>query len=101
MARIGVSPADAPCGLSPTFSPWDVMGPIPPISVHSACFVHCTVMVAYIVLNRYGRSPLMSTTTQRLSPQRIPLSRERVLGCALVLADESGIAGLTIRSLAT
>lgn len=43
----------------------------------------------------------MSTTTQNLSPQRIPLSRERVLGCALVLADEVGIAGLTIRSLAT
>ncbi|MGO4186387.1 TetR/AcrR family transcriptional regulator [Pseudarthrobacter sp. TAF60_1] len=43
----------------------------------------------------------MSTTAQNLPPKRVPLSRERVLGCALVLADESGIAGLTIRSLAT
>lgn len=43
----------------------------------------------------------MSTTTQHVPRKRIPLSRERVLGCALVLADESGIAGLTIRSLAT
>lgn len=31
---------------------------------------------------------------------RIPLSRERVLGCAVVIADESGIAALTMRSLA-
>jgi AcrR family transcriptional regulator len=43
----------------------------------------------------------MSTTTRSLSPQHIPLSRERVLACALKLADESGIAALTIRSLAT
>ncbi|MFE4198725.1 TetR/AcrR family transcriptional regulator [Paenarthrobacter sp. NPDC056912] len=32
--------------------------------------------------------------------QRLPLSRERVLQCAVELADKSGIAGLTIRSLA-
>ncbi|MFJ5957707.1 TetR/AcrR family transcriptional regulator [Paenarthrobacter sp. NPDC092416] len=38
----------------------------------------------------------MSTTT----PQRLPLSRERVLECALDLADRSGLAALTIRSLA-
>jgi AcrR family transcriptional regulator len=43
----------------------------------------------------------MSPTARNLSPQRIPLSRERVLGCALNLADESGIGALTIRSLAT
>ncbi|MCU1571981.1 MAG: Transcriptional regulator, TetR family [Micrococcaceae bacterium] len=42
-----------------------------------------------------------STTARKMSPQRTPLSRERVLACALVLADEVGIAGLTIRSLAT
>jgi AcrR family transcriptional regulator len=42
----------------------------------------------------------MPTTTQDRSAQRIPLSRERVLGCALALADETSIAGLTIRSLA-
>ncbi|WP_458108196.1 TetR/AcrR family transcriptional regulator [Arthrobacter sp. R3-55] len=34
------------------------------------------------------------------APQRIPLSRERVLACAVELADQSGIAALTIRSLA-
>lgn len=43
----------------------------------------------------------MSTTTRNPPHERIPLSRERVLGCALALADDSGIAGLTIRSLAT
>lgn len=43
----------------------------------------------------------MSTTARKPPPQRIPLSRERVLACALKLADESGIAALTIRSLAT
>ncbi|MGJ3191972.1 TetR/AcrR family transcriptional regulator [Paenarthrobacter sp. FR1] len=32
--------------------------------------------------------------------QRLPLSRERVLECAVALADESGIAALTIRTLA-
>ncbi|MCD4853437.1 TetR/AcrR family transcriptional regulator [Arthrobacter sp. AK01] len=32
--------------------------------------------------------------------QRLSLSRERVLECAVALADESGIAGLTIRTLA-
>ena len=31
---------------------------------------------------------------------RVPLSRERVLACALTIADESGIAALTMRSLA-
>jgi AcrR family transcriptional regulator len=44
---------------------------------------------------------MMSVSTQNLPPKRIPLSRERVLRCALDLADESGIASLTIRSLAT
>lgn len=34
------------------------------------------------------------------SPERLPLSRERVLACAVELADESGISALTIRSLA-
>lgn len=34
------------------------------------------------------------------SPERLPLSRERVLTCAVELADESGISALTIRSLA-
>ncbi|WP_286180098.1 TetR/AcrR family transcriptional regulator [Arthrobacter sp. ISL-95] len=33
-------------------------------------------------------------------PQRRPLSRERVLECAVALADQSGIAALTIRTLA-
>ena len=33
-------------------------------------------------------------------PDRIPLSRERVLVCAVTIADESGIAALTMRSLA-
>ncbi|MGN7200401.1 TetR/AcrR family transcriptional regulator [Arthrobacter sp. SAFR-044] len=42
----------------------------------------------------------MSVSTQNLPPKRIPLSRERVLRYALDLADESGIASLTIRSLA-
>jgi len=35
-----------------------------------------------------------------VSPERLPLSRERVLTCAVELADESGISALTIRSLA-
>ncbi|WP_461174914.1 TetR/AcrR family transcriptional regulator [Arthrobacter sp. Z1-9] len=43
----------------------------------------------------------MSVSTQNLLSKRVPLSRERVLRCALDLADESGIVGLTIRSLAT
>jgi AcrR family transcriptional regulator len=42
----------------------------------------------------------VTTRSESLSPQRIPLSRERVLECALGLADESGILALTIRSLA-
>jgi AcrR family transcriptional regulator len=43
----------------------------------------------------------MPTTTPNPPRERIPLNRERVLDCALSLADESGIAALTIRSLAT
>jgi len=42
----------------------------------------------------------MSTTTPDRSSQRIKLSRQRVLDCAVDLADESGVAALTIRSLA-
>ncbi|MDP9907153.1 TetR/AcrR family transcriptional regulator [Arthrobacter bambusae] len=42
----------------------------------------------------------MPDTAQPLPQRRPPLSRERVLGCAVDLADESGIAALTIRSLA-
>lgn len=42
----------------------------------------------------------MPTTTPPLPRKRLPLSREKVLECALDLADESGIAALTIRSLA-
>lgn len=42
----------------------------------------------------------MSTPAQDRPPKRVALSRERVLRCALDLADESGIAALTIRSLA-
>lgn len=42
----------------------------------------------------------MPTTTPPLHRKRLPLSRQKVLGCALDLADESGIAALTIRSLA-
>lgn len=38
----------------------------------------------------------MATT----APQRLPLSRQRVFQCAVDLADDSGIAALTIRSLA-
>lgn len=42
----------------------------------------------------------MPTTTKDRPSKRVPLSRERVLGCAVDLADASGIAALTIRSLA-
>ncbi|MFJ5698421.1 TetR/AcrR family transcriptional regulator [Arthrobacter sp. NPDC093139] len=42
----------------------------------------------------------MSTPAQDRPPKRVALSRERVLQCAVDLADESGIAALTIRSLA-
>lgn len=42
----------------------------------------------------------MPTKVQSPSARRLPLSRERVMDCALELADESGIAALTIRSLA-
>ena len=34
------------------------------------------------------------------SPDRTPLSRERVLRCAVALADDAGLGSLTIRSLA-
>jgi AcrR family transcriptional regulator len=37
----------------------------------------------------------------RSAPQRVRLSRERVLDAALVLADSGGLEALTIRSLAT
>ena len=39
--------------------------------------------------------------TSSTEPARTPLSRERVLLAAMAVADSSGIAGLTIRSLAT
>lgn len=42
----------------------------------------------------------MPTTTPPAPRKRLPLSREKVLECALDLADESGIDALTIRSLA-
>lgn len=42
----------------------------------------------------------MPTTTPPAPRKRLPLSREKVLQHALDLADESGIAALTIRSLA-
>ena len=42
----------------------------------------------------------MPQEAQSSKHRRFPLSRERVLACALALADESGIAALTIRSLA-
>lgn len=42
----------------------------------------------------------MPATTPPVPQKRLPLSQERVLECALALADESGIAALTIRSLA-
>lgn len=42
----------------------------------------------------------MSTAAQERAPKRVSLSRERVLRCAVELADESGLAALTIRSLA-
>jgi AcrR family transcriptional regulator len=42
----------------------------------------------------------LPTTTKDHPSKRPQLSRERVLDCAVDLADESGIAALTIRSLA-
>lgn len=43
----------------------------------------------------------MSTTpTRKPASERTALSRDRVLRCALELADRSGIAALTVRSLA-
>lgn len=42
----------------------------------------------------------LPTSSQPAPRKRHPLSREKVLGHALDLADESGIAALTIRSLA-
>ncbi len=42
----------------------------------------------------------MPKPAARTSQERAPLSRERVLSAAVTVADEGGITGLTIRSLA-
>ena len=42
----------------------------------------------------------MPRPAARTSQERAPLSRERVLSAAVTVADEGGITGLTIRSLA-
>ena len=42
----------------------------------------------------------MSTAAQERAPKHVSLGRERVLRCAVGLADESGLAALTIRWLA-
>ena len=42
----------------------------------------------------------MTSEMQDRPAHRVPLSRQTVLGCARDLADESGLAALTIRSLA-
>src|SRR5919112_3697219 len=42
----------------------------------------------------------MSSTASHTSKRRTPLSRERVLRAAVALADERGIAELTMRKLA-
>jgi AcrR family transcriptional regulator len=42
----------------------------------------------------------MSKPLQEATKKRVPLSRERVLGGAIAIADEAGIESLTIRSLA-
>ena len=42
----------------------------------------------------------MSTRTEPNAEPRVPLSRERVLSAAITLADERGIASLTMRKLA-
>jgi len=41
------------------------------------------------------------TTPQDRAQERLPLTRERILECALAVADAGGIGSLTIRSLAT
>jgi AcrR family transcriptional regulator len=41
----------------------------------------------------------MATRTDRSAPPRTPLNRERVLGAAIALADESGIESLSMRKL--
>jgi AcrR family transcriptional regulator len=41
----------------------------------------------------------MVTRTRRRAKRRLPLSRDRVLRAAIVLADEGGIASLTMRKL--
>jgi AcrR family transcriptional regulator len=43
-------------------------------------------------------TPLSVNSDQ--GPGRAPLSRERVLGCAVAIADEKGLTALTMRSLA-
>lgn len=42
----------------------------------------------------------MTTTRASKPEQRVPLSRERVLGAAVALVDESGLEALTMRRLA-
>ena len=42
----------------------------------------------------------MASQANRMTDRRVPLSRERVLEAAIGLADESGIASLTMRRLA-
>jgi AcrR family transcriptional regulator len=42
----------------------------------------------------------VESSTERSAPQRAPLSRDRVILEAVTLADESGIAALTMRRLA-
>ena len=42
-----------------------------------------------------------ATANNKTPPQRSPLSRERVLAAAIALADEAGLAALSMRKLAT
>src|SRR5688500_3740884 len=42
----------------------------------------------------------MSSTAEQRAARRAPLTRDRVLGAAVELADSAGIDGLTIRRLA-
>ena len=42
----------------------------------------------------------MGSSTERTAPPRAPLSKERVIVEAVALADEAGIAALTMRKLA-
>ena len=44
---------------------------------------------------------MISEEKEDKSPARTPLSRERVLACAVSIADSDGIGALTMRSLAT